>query len=104
MTFLVAASIAIPLTMLGIIGILGARQKVKRLMESLDERQVAELADVGATPLPECYNELRFTQSLLALSKVRSPERGGSRAPEPAESSSLVLVHRAQSKIPDQAA
>lgn len=104
MTFLVAASIAIPLTMLGIIGILEARQKVKRLMQSLDERQVAEMADVGAAPLSECYNELRFTQSLLALSRVRSPERGGSPVPEPDESSSLVLVHRAQSKIPDQAA
>ena len=104
MTYLVAAFIAIPLTMLGIIGILEARQRIKRFFETVDERQVAELADIGAAPLPDCYHELRFTQSLLALSKVRSPERDGSPAPELAESSSLVLAHRAQSKIPDRAA
>jgi hypothetical protein len=104
MTYFVAAFIAIPLTMLGIIGILEAREKVKRMMESLNERQVAELADIGAAPLPDCYHELRFTQSLLALSKVRSPERDGSPAPELVESSSLVLVHHAQSKTPDRVA
>jgi len=104
MTYFVASLLAIPITLVGLIGILKSREMAKRLMQFLQERDGAELADIGAAPLPEFHDELRFTQSLLALSKVRSPERGGFPVPEPAESSSLVLVHRTQSKTPDPVA
>jgi hypothetical protein len=104
MSYSVAAFLAIPITMFGIIGVVEARQKVRRIMESFHERRLAEMADIGAAPVPNFQDELRFTQSLLALSKVRSQERDDSREPAPDESSSLVLVHRAQSRIPDRAA
>lgn len=52
-------------------------------------------------PRMDSVSELNFTRSLLALSKVGSLNRGGSPEPAPGESSSLVLVHRAQSKNPD---
>jgi len=50
----------------------------------------------------DAFSELSFTRSLLALSKVRSQDPYGSRAPERAESSSLVLVHPAQSQTTDR--
>ncbi len=104
MTYVVAAVIAIPITMCGIIGVLKSRQMVKQFIEFMRERHVIAIADVSVAAVPDIDDELRFTQSLLALSRVRSPERDGFREPERAESSSLVLAHRAQSKTPDRVA
>ncbi|SRR5579884_3430543 len=104
MTYYAAAAIAIPITASGILGVLKSRQMVRRFIEAMREPRFAAAEDTSPASLPDYHEELRFTQSLLALSRVRSPKHDGSRGPEPAESSSLVLVHRAQSKIPDRVA
>lgn len=104
MTYVVAALVAIPITLFGIIAILEARAQFKRIMQSIQERGTAEMADVGPAPVPDSVDEIRFTQSLLALSKVRSPELDGFPKHEPAESSSLALIRRAQSRIPGRVA
>lgn len=104
MTYFTAASLAIPITLFGIIVLFECRRWVKWLLERRSNRSFAAMADVGAAPVPDFQEEMRFTQSLLALSKVRSQAIGDFPTPEPVESSSLVLVHRAQSKIPDRAA
>lgn len=105
MTYLVAALLAIPITMFGIIGLFEFRQIAVRIKAFTRESRAEEPVEIAAaTPAFEPDHELRFTQSLLALSKVRSPEHGGSLEREPAESSSLALVHPVQSRIPDRAA
>ncbi len=104
MTYFAAALIAIPVTMCGIVGVLKSRVAFKRFMDLVNERRMAEMGDIGAAPVPECLDEMRFTESLLALSRVRSPRHDDSQELEHAESSSLVLAHRAQSRTPDRAA
>lgn len=104
MTYLAAALIAAPVTLSGIIAMLKARTEVKQFLTSLHDRDSALLGDVGAATLPGCAHELRFTQSLLALSRARSLKPCDS--PEPAldEFSSLALVRHAQLKTHDRVA
>ena len=105
MTYLAAAIIAMPVTVGGIAGVLKSRDLVKGMVTLITKRNRPTAAPLGrATAASEVQQELRFTQSLLALSRVRSRGLGNSPTPVPAESSSLVLVHHAQSKIPDQVA
>ena len=104
MTYFAAALLAIPITMCGIIGLFESREIVRRFNEFMRERAVEAEADIAPAPNFDPDHELRFTQSLLALSRVRSPEHGGFPEPEHAGSSSLVLVPHTQSRIPDQAA
>ncbi len=105
MTYFVAALVAIPVTMFGIIGLFESREIIARFREFMREpRFEPATAQITAAPITDPDHELRFTQSLLALSRVRSPERDGSRELEHAGSSSLALVHHVQSRIPDQAA
>ena len=105
MSYFVAAAIAAPVTMFGIFGVLNARAHVKQLMALLRDRDTAALADSGPIPLPaDSFHELRFTQSLLALSKVRSQAHDDSLEHEIDESSSLALAPRAQSKTHDRVA
>jgi hypothetical protein len=71
----------------------------------VDEEPVCTPCGPPATARPsamDAFAELGFTRSLLALSKVRSPDPYGSPIPEPAESSSLVLAPHAQSQTPDR--
>ena len=101
MTYFVASLIAIPVTVLGIVGFFKARVTLKYLFECINERRTAALGDTGATPLPPGLDEARFTRSLLALSKVRSRQLDDSPERELAESSWLVSVPHALSKTRD---
>jgi len=75
-------------------------------MENFHEVVPNESQPLATTPpVQERYDleELSFTRSLLALSRVRSLCVDGYQAPASAESSSLVSVPLAQSKNPDSA-
>ena len=104
MTYFAVAVITLPVAVSGAFGVFKSRHMVKRFMDDRRERRFAAMADTGPAPLPDYHHDLRFTQSLLALSKVRSPEHDGFPVPEPDEASSLVLIRHAQSKTPDPAA
>ena len=102
MTYIAAALTAIPITTGGIFVVTQARDLLAKVRQCFVKRDAAVMLDARPASIPDINAELRFTQSLLALSKVRSPIPGGSPALERDESSSLVLAHRAQSKIHDQ--
>ena len=103
MTYFAAFALALPITMCAIIGLLESREIFKWFVDRRNERSVAAVGDIGAMPALDFDHELRFTQSLLALSRVRSPKLDDFQVHEPDVSSSLVSVHRPQSKTRDRA-
>ena len=90
---------------LSLAGLGESHTRVSRILTELDNNRVnAEAKDEAPAatqpeePKADVFSEVAFTRSLLALSKVRSLSPYATQELEPAESSSLVLVHHAQSK------
>jgi hypothetical protein len=119
-TLLIGGIAALGICILSLIGLYESHQRVSRLLDELnDDRRKANKPDLSLVPSPpvaallgthsnpdtnfDIYSDVAFTRSLLALSKVRSLDPYGSRAPEPVESSSSESFHPVQSRTRDQA-
>ncbi len=95
---------------LSLVGLGESHRRVSRILNEMDDNRVKEDSQRQAPAImhaqeinasSDVFAEVGFTRSLLALSKVDS--RGPYECPalEPGESSSSVLVHRAQSRNRD---
>ncbi len=67
----------------------------------LQEMNAAHAGSLSSVEVAQSWqpSDVAFTESLLALGRVGLRVPGGSRVPEPVESSSLALVRPDQSKI-----
>jgi len=90
---------------LSLVGLGESHMRVSKILNELDDNRVKSEGETQAAPAMEpqaqkmdVFAEVGFTRSLLALSKVRSLDPYEAPARELDESSSLVSVHRAQSK------
>jgi hypothetical protein len=90
---------------LSLVGLGESHSRVSRILDDMDDQRLQEEAASQPPPAMEpqaekidVFGEVGFTRSLLALSRVRSLDPYEAPRHEPAESSSLVSVHHAQSK------
>jgi len=94
---------------LSLVGLGESHSRVTRILNELDDHRVkqekTETQTTAAPPQMEAqaekidvFAEVAFTRSLLALSKVRSQDPYEAPILEHDESSSLVSVHRSQSR------
>jgi hypothetical protein len=97
---------------LSLVGLGESHSRVSRIFNQLDDSRVKEDEESQAPAmmpptqkidaLSDVFAEVGFTRSLLALSRVRSLDPYEAPALAHDESSSLVSVHRAQSKSRDR--
>ena len=90
---------------LSLVGLGESHSRVSKILNEMDDHRVNQERESQAPPAIEpqgqkidVFAEVSFTRSLLALSKVRSLDPYEAPVLERAESSSLVSVHRSQSK------
>jgi hypothetical protein len=96
---------------LSLVGLGESHSRVSRILSELDDNRVKEDSESQAPSMmaqpqkidvsSDVFSEVGFTRSLLALSKVDSRVPYDSPTLEPAESSSLASVRRAQSRSHD---
>ncbi len=105
MIIAVGILVFISICALSLVGLGESHSRVSRILSEMDDNRVKEETGTQAPPAIEpqaqkidVFAEVGFTRSLLALSKVRSLDPYEAPILEPDESSSLVSIHRAQSK------
>jgi hypothetical protein len=94
---------------LSLVGLGESHTRVSKILNDMDDHRVKQETETQAPPAIEpqapkmdAFAEVGFTRSLLALSRVRSLDPYEAPALAHDESSSLVSVHRAQSKSRDR--
>lgn len=111
MILIVAGTVFLAICAISLWGGRKSGDAVRRLLADLaenppepkgQEKETASPALPNSTASLDTFSEIEFTRSLLALSKVRSLDPCGSRAPWFAESSLSELPHLVQSKTRDQ--
>ena len=105
MIIAVGILVFIAICALSLVGLGESHSRVSRILNELDDQRVNQetenrghAAIEPQSPKMDVFAEVGFTRSLLALSKVRSLDPYEAPVLERAESSSLVSVHRSQSK------